>query len=104
MFGLTGADLRLRAKLEISTEAMDRFPEGRAALQVMVRSVERIIESQRIQPVDPWPRPEPARGLRSWSRGNSSVRPADTYCCTSRARSATTTRPSWYSGHSRSTR
>jgi hypothetical protein len=53
MFGLTGADLRLRAKLEIRTEAMAHFPEGRAALQVMVGSVRRIIESQRIRPVDP---------------------------------------------------
>lgn len=53
MFGLTGADLRLRAKLEISDNGMVEFPEGRAALQVMVNSVERIIRSGRIRPVDP---------------------------------------------------
>lgn len=53
MFGLTGADLRLRAKLEISGTGMADFPEGRAALQVMVDSVNRVIESGRIRPVDP---------------------------------------------------
>jgi AcrR family transcriptional regulator len=53
MFGLTGADLRLRAKLEISGSGMADFPEGRAALQVMVDSVERVIRSGRIRPVDP---------------------------------------------------
>jgi AcrR family transcriptional regulator len=53
MFGLTGADLRLRAKLEISSDGMAEFPEGRAALQVMVDSVQRIIQSGRIRPVDP---------------------------------------------------
>lgn len=53
MFGLTGPDLRLRARLEISTTGMTDFPEGRAALQVMVHSVERIVSSGRIHPVDP---------------------------------------------------
>lgn len=52
MFGLTGADLRLRAKLEISATGMADFPEGRAALQVMVRSVDRVIQSGRIRPTD----------------------------------------------------
>ena len=53
MFGLTGADLRLRARLEISANGMGDFPEGRAALQVMVDSMERIVDSGRIHPVDP---------------------------------------------------
>lgn len=53
MFGLTGPDLRLRARLEITTRGMADFPEGRAAWQVMLDSVERIIASGRIPPVDP---------------------------------------------------
>jgi len=53
MFGLTGPDLRLRARLEISANGMAEFPEGRAALQVMVDSVERILDSGRITPIDP---------------------------------------------------
>ena len=53
MFGLTGPDLRLRARLEISATGMAEFPEGRAALQVMVDSVGRILAHGRISPVDP---------------------------------------------------
>jgi AcrR family transcriptional regulator len=53
MFGLTGPDLRLRARLEISGHGMVDFPEGRAALRIMVDSVERVISSGRIHPVDP---------------------------------------------------
>lgn len=53
MFGLAGADLRLRARLEISATGMADFPEGRAAMQVMVDSVERILAHGRMSPVDP---------------------------------------------------
>jgi AcrR family transcriptional regulator len=53
MFGLTGADLRIRARLGTTVETMADFPEGRAAIEVLVRSVRRIIDARRIRPSDP---------------------------------------------------
>src|SRR4051812_45545365 len=53
MFGLTGGDLRLHSGLELTLSGpMANFPEGQAAADVMVRSLERVKASGRIGPVN----------------------------------------------------
>src|SRR4051794_19533706 len=53
MFGLTGGDLRLHSGLELTLSGpMANFPEGQAAAEVMVRSLERVKASGRIGPVN----------------------------------------------------
>lgn len=53
MFGLTGADPRLRAGLEVSaSRTYFGPPEGLAAFQIMVRAMDRIQASGRIRPID----------------------------------------------------
>lgn len=53
MFGLTGGGLRLHAGLEMTlTGTLANFPEGQAAVEVLVRSVDRMKASARIRPVD----------------------------------------------------
>lgn len=53
MMGLTGGDLRMHPGLEMTMAGtMAGFPEGRAAREVLMRSVDRIRASGRIQPVD----------------------------------------------------
>jgi AcrR family transcriptional regulator len=54
MFGLTGGGLRVLAGVEMTmTGTLANFPEGQSALDVLVRSVTRVIESGRTRPVDP---------------------------------------------------
>lgn len=54
MFGLTGGGLRLHAGLEMTVAGtLASFPEGQAALGVMVHSLERVVQSGRIRPDDP---------------------------------------------------
>jgi hypothetical protein len=53
MFGLTGGDLRLHSGLELTLSGpLANFPEGQAAADVMVRSLERVKASGRIGPVN----------------------------------------------------
>lgn len=53
MFGLTGGGRRLHAGLEMTlTGTLADFPEGQAAVEVLVRSVDRMKASARIRPVD----------------------------------------------------
>ncbi len=53
MMGLTGGSLRMHAGLEMTMAGtMAGFPEGQAAREVLMRSVDRIIASGRIRPVD----------------------------------------------------
>ena len=53
MFGLTGGRLRLHAGLEMTvTGTVANFPEGQAAVDVMVRSLDRVKAAGRIRPVD----------------------------------------------------
>jgi AcrR family transcriptional regulator len=53
MFGLTGGRLRLHPGLEMSMTGMvASLPEGQAAFDVMVRSLERVKEAGRIRPVE----------------------------------------------------
>jgi AcrR family transcriptional regulator len=53
MFGLTGGRLRLHAGLEMTlTGTLANFPEGQAAADVLIRSLDRVKESGRIRPVD----------------------------------------------------
>jgi AcrR family transcriptional regulator len=53
MFGLTGGDLRVLVGVEMTMAGtLANFPEGQSALDVLVRSVSRVIESGRIRPVD----------------------------------------------------
>ena len=53
MFGLT-AGLHVRSGLEMTTTGtLANFPEGQAAVEIMVRSVGRIIDAGRVRPVDP---------------------------------------------------
>jgi AcrR family transcriptional regulator len=53
MFGLTGGRLRLHAGLEMTVAGtLANFPEGQAALGVMVRSLDRVKEAGRIRDVD----------------------------------------------------
>jgi AcrR family transcriptional regulator len=54
MFGLTGGALRPHAGLEMAVGgALANFAEGRQALDVLIRSVTRVIEAGRIRPADP---------------------------------------------------
>ena len=54
MLGLTGGDLRLHPGLEITMSGtLANFTEGQAAAQVLMRSVERMRDSERIRPLDP---------------------------------------------------
>ena len=53
MFGLTGRALRPHAGLELTTGgAVANFPEGRAALDILLHSVQRVIEAGRIRPAE----------------------------------------------------
>jgi AcrR family transcriptional regulator len=53
MFGLTKG-LHVRSGLEISTTGtLANFPEGQDAVEVMVRSIGRVIDAGRVRPVDP---------------------------------------------------
>ncbi|MDQ2727752.1 MAG: TetR/AcrR family transcriptional regulator [Actinomycetota bacterium] len=53
MFGLTGGGLRLHTGLEMTLAGtLANFPEGQAALEVLVRSVDRMKASGRMRPVD----------------------------------------------------
>lgn len=53
MFGLTGGRLRLHAGLEMAvTGTLANFPEGQAAVEVMVHSIDRVKEAGRIRPVN----------------------------------------------------
>jgi AcrR family transcriptional regulator len=53
MFGLTGSPLRLHGRLEMTvTGAVAHFPEGQAAADLMVRSLDRVKAAGRIGPVD----------------------------------------------------
>jgi AcrR family transcriptional regulator len=54
MFGLTGGDLRQHAGLEMAVSgAVANSPEAQSAVDVLVRSMDRVRESGRIEPVDP---------------------------------------------------
>ena len=54
MFGLTGGGLRQHAGLEMAVSgAVANSPEAQGALDVLVRSMSRVKESGRIEPVDP---------------------------------------------------
>ena len=53
MFGLTGGALRLQSGLEVKmTGAFANFPEGQAAVEVLMHSLERVKNAGRIHPVD----------------------------------------------------
>ncbi|MEA2479450.1 MAG: hypothetical protein QOJ07_1372, partial [Thermoleophilaceae bacterium] len=53
MFGLTGGRLRVHAGLEMTvTGTLANFPEGKAAIEVLVGSLDRVKEAGRIRPVD----------------------------------------------------
>lgn len=53
MFGLTGGSLRLHSGVEMTLSGtLANFPEGQAALQVLMRSLERVKQAGRIGPVD----------------------------------------------------
>jgi AcrR family transcriptional regulator len=54
MFGVTGGGLRRHAGLELTVAgAATSTPEARGAMEVMVRSMERVVASGRVRPVDP---------------------------------------------------
>jgi AcrR family transcriptional regulator len=54
MFGVTGGGLRRHAGLELTVAgAASGSPEARSAMNVMVSSMERVVASGRIRPVDP---------------------------------------------------
>jgi hypothetical protein len=54
MLGLTGGGLRLHPGLEMTMSGtLANFSEGRAAAQVLIRSVERMRDAGRIRPLDP---------------------------------------------------
>jgi AcrR family transcriptional regulator len=54
MFGLTGGALRPHSGLELTIGgSLANFPEGRAAVDILTRSVERIIDAGRIRTADP---------------------------------------------------
>jgi AcrR family transcriptional regulator len=54
MFGVTGGGLRQHAGLELTVAgAANSSPEARTAMEVMVRSMNRVVASGRIRPVDP---------------------------------------------------
>ncbi len=53
MFGLTKG-LRVRSGLRMTaTGTLANFPEGQAAVEVMVRSLDRVVDAGRVLPVDP---------------------------------------------------
>lgn len=53
MFGLTSG-LRVRSRLRVTAiGALANFSEGEDALQVMVRSLDRVVKAGRVRPVDP---------------------------------------------------
>lgn len=53
MFGLT-TGLRVRSELEMTAAGtLANFPEGQAAVEVMVRSFDRVVDAGRVRPVDP---------------------------------------------------
>jgi AcrR family transcriptional regulator len=52
MFGLTGGRLRLHTGLEMTVSGHANSPEGQAAADVMIRSLNRVKEAGRIRPVD----------------------------------------------------
>lgn len=53
MFGLTGGRLRMHGRLEMTVSgAVAHFPEGQAAADVMVRSLDRVQAAGRIRPGD----------------------------------------------------
>src|SRR4051812_44511926 len=53
MFGLTGGALRPHAGLELTVGgSVANFPEGRAALDVLLRPVQAVIDAGRIRPAD----------------------------------------------------
>ena len=54
MFGVTGGGLRRHAGLELTVAgAATSSPEARSAMEVMVRSMDRVVASGRIRQVDP---------------------------------------------------
>ena len=54
MFGVTGGGLRQHAGLELTVAgAANSSPEARSAMNVMVSSMERVVASGRVRPVDP---------------------------------------------------
>ncbi len=54
MFGLTGGELRRHAGLEVAVAGtVANSPQAQAAVDVLVRSMTRVTESGRIDPVDP---------------------------------------------------
>jgi AcrR family transcriptional regulator len=54
MFGITGVGLRRHAGLGMTVAgAAAKSPEAQTAMDVMVRSMERVVASGRIRPVDP---------------------------------------------------
>jgi AcrR family transcriptional regulator len=54
MFGLTGGELRQHAGLEVSVAGtVANSPQAQSALDVLVRSMRRVVESGRIDPADP---------------------------------------------------
>jgi AcrR family transcriptional regulator len=54
MFGLTGGELRRHAGLEVVVAGTAaNSPQGQAAVDVLVRSMTRVVDSGRIDPVDP---------------------------------------------------
>jgi AcrR family transcriptional regulator len=53
MFGLTGGGLRSQPGLEATmTDPFVNFPEGQAAVQVLMRSLDRVKEAGRIRPIE----------------------------------------------------
>jgi AcrR family transcriptional regulator len=53
MFGLTGGGLRVLDGVEMTMAGtLTNFPEGQSAVDVLVRSINRVIESGRVRPVD----------------------------------------------------
>lgn len=53
MYGLTGGGLRQHLGLEMKVgSAIATFPEGQAAIEVLIDSVRRLVASGRIEPVD----------------------------------------------------
>lgn len=54
MFGLTGGELRRHAGLEVAVAgAAANSPQAQAAVDVLVRSMTRVVDSGRIDPVEP---------------------------------------------------
>jgi AcrR family transcriptional regulator len=54
MYGLTGGELRHHAGLEVSAAGtVANSPEAQRALDVLVNSMRRVVESARIDPIDP---------------------------------------------------